>query len=192
MRAASPVPPFAVGFLTVVEHEQHGLYGGYLLLNAMGRPLEFHCTAPVKPNRAQQILYGPALAPFLYGEQIGQTLIAKSAVQPQFVCTDLPAALAVRAHVALPVVLVRQKVADEEADAAGDPGKIARLDAPHAHAAPLALFRCGPNCLAVEATRFQDRETVTSRLEALADGFDLLEPFSRIREAIEEAQRSAK
>ena len=108
-------------------------------------------------------------------------------------CTDLPAALAVRAHIGLPVVLVRQNVADEEDNAAaGEPGKIARLDAPHAHAPPLALFRCGQNCLAVEATRFQDRETVTSRLDTLADGFDLLEPFSRIREAIEEAQRSAK
>ena len=48
-----------LGFLTVLEHPQHGLFGGYLLLNLAGRPVEFHCTAPVKPNRAQQILYGP-------------------------------------------------------------------------------------------------------------------------------------
>lgn len=48
----------ALGFLTVVEHKQHGLFGGYLVLNQVGRPLEFHCTAPVKPNRAQEILYG--------------------------------------------------------------------------------------------------------------------------------------
>jgi hypothetical protein len=57
----------ALGFLAVVEHELHGLFGGYLLLNATGRPLEFHCTAPVRPNRAQQILYGPTLEPYLYG-----------------------------------------------------------------------------------------------------------------------------
>ena len=42
-----------------------------MLLNLAGRPLEFHCTAPVKPNRVQQILYGPSLQPYLYGEQIG-------------------------------------------------------------------------------------------------------------------------
>ncbi|MGW8256618.1 MAG: hypothetical protein ACWGMZ_03940, partial [Thermoguttaceae bacterium] len=58
----------ALGFLTIIQHEQHGLFGGYLLLNTSGRPLEFHCTAPIKPNRAQEILYGPTLESFLYGE----------------------------------------------------------------------------------------------------------------------------
>ena len=58
-QALRPKP--ALGFLTVVEHPQHGLFGGYLLLNHGGRPLEFHCTAPIKPNRAQEILYGPTL-----------------------------------------------------------------------------------------------------------------------------------
>ncbi len=59
-----------------------------MLLNAAGRPLEFHCTAPVKPNRTQEILYGPMLKPYLYGEQIGQTLLAKSKLMPVVVCTD--------------------------------------------------------------------------------------------------------
>src|SRR5688500_11494160 len=66
---ASDAAPQALGFLTVVEHDQFGLVGGYLILNSSGRPLEFHCTAPVKPSRAQQILYGPTLTPYLYGEQ---------------------------------------------------------------------------------------------------------------------------
>jgi len=64
-----------LGFLTVLEHPQHGLFGGYLVLNAAAQPLEFHCTAPIKPNRAQEILYGPTLQSFLYGEQIGRTLL---------------------------------------------------------------------------------------------------------------------
>ncbi len=81
--------PTALGFLTVIEHPQHGLMGGYLVLNGAGRPLEFHCTAPVKPNRAQQILYGPTLEPFLYGEQIGQALVAKSQLEPLLICTDV-------------------------------------------------------------------------------------------------------
>ena len=71
-----------LGFLTVVEHPQYGLFGGYLILNTAGRPLEFHCTAPIKPNRAQEILYGPTLESFLYGEQIGQTLISQGSTPP--------------------------------------------------------------------------------------------------------------
>ena len=58
----------AIGFLTVVDEPAHGLFGGYLILNPAGRPVEFHCTAPVKPNRAQEILYGTTLKPYLYGE----------------------------------------------------------------------------------------------------------------------------
>jgi len=94
----------AIGFLTVVEHDLHGLFGGYLLLNETGRPLEFHCTAPVKPNRAQQILYGPTLKPFLYGEQIGATLVNKPTLVPLAVLVDRPASLAARYSVGQRVV----------------------------------------------------------------------------------------
>jgi hypothetical protein len=89
-----------LGFLTVVEHPDYGLFGGYLILNTAGRPLEFHCTAPIKPNRAQQILYGPTLESFLYGEQIGQTLIGNGSKPPLVVCTDREPALAAREYVA--------------------------------------------------------------------------------------------
>src|SRR3972149_10464969 len=97
---------WALGFLTIIEHAQHGLFGGYLILNTSGRPLEFHCTTPIKPNRAQEILYGPTLESFLYGEQIGQTLLKQSSIQPLVVCIDREPALSVREYVALPVVLV--------------------------------------------------------------------------------------
>ena len=39
--------PRAYGFLTAVESGSHGVFGGYLLVDPLGRPLEFHCTAPV-------------------------------------------------------------------------------------------------------------------------------------------------
>ena len=95
-----------LGFLTVIEDRQHGLFGGYLVLTTAGRPLEFHCTAPIKPNRAQRILFGPTLEPYLFGEQIGQTLLTKGKIAPVVVCTDREPALAVRQYVSVPVVLV--------------------------------------------------------------------------------------
>ena len=72
-----------IGFMTVVESAEHGFFGGYLVLNHTGRPLEFHCTAPVRPNRAQEILYGPTLKPYLYGEQIGKTLWSQTKNVPR-------------------------------------------------------------------------------------------------------------
>src|SRR5687767_13690884 len=101
-----------LGFLTVIEHAELGLFGGYLVLNAAGRPLEFHCTSPVKPNRAQEILYGPTLRPYLFGEQIGQTLIAKAKNEVALVCTDQPACLAAREFCDRPLVLLISEATD--------------------------------------------------------------------------------
>ena len=72
----------AYGFLTTVDSPTHGLFGGYLLVDPAGRPLEFHCTAPVKVSRAQQILYGATLQGHLHGRQIGATLIAEGSLTP--------------------------------------------------------------------------------------------------------------
>jgi hypothetical protein len=164
----------ALGFLTVVEHEPHGLFGGYLLLNVAGRPLEFHCTAPVKPNRAQQILFGPTLEPYLYGEHIGATLVNKSDVSPLVVLVDHPAALSVRRHIELPTALV-----------CGDGG----LPGDRSHGEWIE-WTVGENRLAAPKQQAADRETISQRLSALGELFDLSEPFGRIREAIEEAQRA--
>lgn len=182
----------ALGFLTVLEHEQQGLVGGYLILNTAGRPLEFHCTAPVKANRAQQILFGPTLDSYLYGEQIGQTLLAKGSVTPLAVCTDVERALSVRPYVSLPVALVLpDETPPGEAPQAAQREQTWRVDRPHRAVAHLHAFELGRNRLAVSADCQADRQTISGRLENLA-GFDLNEPFERIREAIEEAHKVAR
>jgi hypothetical protein len=180
----------SMGFLTVVEHSQYGLFGGYLILNTAGRPLEFHCTAPIKPNRAQEILYGPTLAPFLYGEQIGQTLVGQAGVTPLVICTDREPALAARDHVPMPVVLVLppESQCDPPAE---ESGRFFRVDA--AHRGPrLVTFQLGRNRLALPERADEDRRLVAERLTDLAEAFDLAEPFQRIRDAIEEAQQAVR
>jgi len=205
----------AIGFLTVIEHPQHGLFGGYLILNLAGRPLEFHCTAPIKPNRAQQILYGPTLESFLYGEQIGSTLLGHAKTNPLAVCTDREPVLSLRELVDLPVVLVlppeglkEPDVAGAEIDRAIPPGELPlsdakascdadlpvalRVDAAHRHALRLIRFELGRNRLALSSPKGDDRKCLSERLGEAAVSLDLWEPFTRIREAIEEAQHSAR
>jgi hypothetical protein len=195
-----------VGFLTVVEHPQYGLFGGYLILNMAGRPLEFHCTAPIKPNRAQEILYGPTLESFLYGEQIGQTLIGQGTASPLLVCTDREPALAAREYVTTPLVLVLPPEAQTAEPEAAPPqgmepqvektpaaasGKIFRLDAAH-NGPRLVTFQFGRNHLALPERADEDRRLIVERLIDVADSFDLAEPFQRIRDAIEEAQQAVR
>jgi hypothetical protein len=174
------------GFLTVLEFEEQGLIGGYLVLNETGRPLEFHCTAPVKPNRAQQILFGPTLQPYLYGEQIGQTLVSKGATQPTVVYTDVEPVLAMRDFVDMPVALVLAPT--EPAEGAAQPKW--RIDRGHS-VTHLATFAVGANRLAVAQRHRSDETTILDGWQSL-DALDLAEPFERIRDALAEAQLQSR
>ncbi len=197
---SEPKSKSSLGFLTVIEYAQFGLFGGYLVLNTVGRPLEFHCTAPIRPNRAQQILYGSTLEPYLYGEQIGQTLLNKARSKPLVVFTDRLPAMAVREHVEVPVSLVlptEESHPPQKGCTQGDPacepeaGRAWRLDV--AHEGPrLVSFCVGRNRLAVASTAAGDQPLVEQRLAGLVESFDLGEPFERIREAIEEARRGGQ
>ena len=166
-----------LGFLAVVDQASHGLVGGYLVLNQFGRPVEFHCTTPVRPSRAQQILFGPTLPAYLYGEQIGQTLLAKAEHAVALICTSDLQSLAVKDFATAPVALV---VGSATADAAE------AVD----FATPLgttAVELCGCRCLL--AADAEEQRAVAERLEPLGK-FDLAEPFVRIRAAIAEALSS--
>ena len=165
-RAESGPEGTAFGFLTVVDSPTHGLFGGYLLVDGLGRPLEFHCTAPVKISRAQQILYGSTLHGHLHGRQIGATLLAEATVTPSVVLTDHDALLQVRPHTSLPVVLARPLTDDP----------------------PPGCFTIGATSVAAPPGD-ADAAAIRGPLAELGAAIDLVEPFERIRAAIAEAQR---
>ena len=167
-QVAAGTPAF--GFLTTVESAAHGVFGGYLLVDPWGRPLEFHCTAPVKVSRAQQILYGATLAPHLHGQQIGATLLAEGGVVPQVVLTDLESMLHVRGHTNLPVALVGGPPGPPESTAGG-------------------VFVAGAVTVSPHERDADRRDEMRGAIEELAASVDLREPFERIRAAIDEAQR---
>jgi hypothetical protein len=172
-----------LGFLTIVEHVELGWTGGYLVLNLLGRPLEFHCTAPVRLNRAQEILYGPTLKGFLYGEQIGQTLLEKSHFDPLLVCTDLEPVLSVRDTVELPVALLTSS--DQVMQPAGVRDSEPRPTSGH----PLTCH--GGRRLVVSPRHPDDEQRIRELWQPDWCEFDFSEPFERIRDAIGEAQKAA-
>ncbi len=178
MSASGPKSLPSVGFLTVVSGSEHGLFGGYLVLNAVGRPLEFHCTAPVRPNRAQEILFGATLEPFLYGEQIGQTLVGKSKLKPVFICTDLEAVTSMRPYVSYPVAWI------PNGDSSGK-GKVS-------DESRWKRFLLGGQEAAVSEDFTDDGPIIRKGWSGYENSLDLSEPFERIREATEEAQRGKR
>ena len=161
------LPTEVFGFLSVCEAGDAKL-GGYLLVDAMGRPVEFHCTEPVKPNRAQQILYGDCLDEFVCGERIGQALVTHGSLLPLCVVTDCLAAMSLQKIVDVPVGLLTQ-------DAVTAPEFIETDWQTH------RLRSCD------EA----DRDRLSEALEKLNARLDLSEPFERIHGAVEELRKAA-
>jgi hypothetical protein len=174
-----------IGFLSVVHAADTGFCGGYLLVGGSARPVEFHCTAPVRPNRAQQILYGPTLWQYLYGELIGKTLYDKAKIEPLAVCTDQVAALSLRELVAAPVMWVDTSEGQVNAQSGDD-----AQSATPGYSAPLSRFSLGRFSVAVAASHESDRQRIIERMGAWAERFDLVEPFTRVRAAVEEVRHT--
>jgi hypothetical protein len=164
---AGPDAPAVVGFLSIVT-DATGVFGGYLVTNAWGRPLEFRLSTAVAPNRVQQILYGPTLTEYLHAELIGKTLIEKTAAQPTLVVTDSVAALGIRGRLGIPVVCVNADEADD-----------------------LLTLPAGKSgtTLSYYAKFAGDGPALAARLEAVDPAVDLAEPFARVREAMAEARK---
>ncbi len=160
----------------MVHSTEHGYFGGYLVISVLGRPLEFHCSAPVRPSRAQEILYGPTLQPYLLGEQIGGTLLGRAKLSPRLILTDQRATLCLRGEMDVPLarLLPRDEVQVQPSHDVPDQEHLFAIDRHEFELAPASAT---------------DRNVAIALLTELAAHVDLAEPFDRIHEAIREAQR---
>lgn len=157
-----------MGFLTEIRIGDKGYVGGLLVTNHQGRPLEFQCTAPVKPNRTQEILYGPTLVTFLLAELIGRTLVEKIGVKPHVVLVERADLLELRRHVSLPVACLL----DEH-----------KTDGPN--------VRFGRQSVVWHTEFAEDKAAISRGASSITSDADLSEPFQRVRDALHEALGSA-
>lgn len=236
--------PTHLGFLTALGDPTRGVIGGFLVLNLVGRPTEFHCTAPVRPNRAQEILYGATLEGFLCGEQIAQALVGRTKTELAAILTNNPNILTAGNALKAPLAMVFRR--SDVCVAPGDEEKYAvweektgrnggaapeaarrRIDdenwAPEENSEDEANFwrrsffydafertpptpgvdysawrtvAKGRNRLALPTDfvgpdgRAIGVDEISARLDLFFKSIDSVEPFERIRLAIEEAQKS--
>ena len=177
----------SLGFITVRLHPEHGYFGGLLLVNQLARPLEFHCTLPIKPSRAQSILYGPTLDDFLCGEQIARALALKSKSPPFAFFTDTPAVLSLRNIVPQPIVLVESNI---DADSEGAATSLNHR--PTGASRGYQRFKLAGYSLAILDDCSDDAEHIRSFWQQSDPQVDLGEPFGRIADALLEAHPTAK
>lgn len=184
----------SLGFVSVRHRMDQGYFGGYLLVNSVARPLEFHCTVPVQPTRAQTILFGPTLEEFLCGEQIARALLSRAKLQPQVVLVDSPAVLCVRHWIDLPILCICKS------HPASNSNDGSQLPAEHGFHCP--SYQRNPSqyverCIedyklsCLDSYR-SDLEAIEWILESHTIDLDLQEPFERIVEALAEAHPRTK
>lgn len=164
--------PTTLGFLTVVEMPSLGPCGGLLVVSQIGRPIEFHCTAPVRPNRAQEIMYGQTFKGFMFADQIGMALIDKLNRPPTLFLTDCPDVLPVSEQVDSPLLLV------------DDPNRVPRFDG-----RGLRQLTLGGETVYCANVQSDAVDELKRTAELFTRTLPLEEPFERIRQAIEEAHQ---
>lgn len=171
----------SLGFVTVRHHPTHGYFGGYLIVNSLARPLEFHCTLPVQPSRAQQILYGRTLQEFVCGEQIARALVAKAKGTPQVLFADTLSVLTLRHMQSIPIAVVDFPNKDTSA-----------LSLPECDREHYYQFKALGKSFSVLPEFANDSEAIKNLFDSDKPPLDLLEPFGRIEEAIMEAHPATK
>lgn len=159
-----------LGFLTAIEISGGGFVGGLLVADRFGRPLEFQCTTPVKPNRTQELLYGPTLVPFVLGELLSKTLIDRVGIKPDVVLTNREEILEVRRHVDQIVLLA---VPDSDKSAAS------------------ATVQVGAKFFRTHDEYADDLEAARRRTAGVSAETDLHEPLERVGEALGETLGAA-
>ena len=159
-----------LGFLTAIQLSDRGHVAGLLVTNKYGRPLEFQCTAPVRPNRTQELLYGPTLVPFLLGELLSKTLLDRIGIKPHVVLTDRVEMLDSRPHVSLPVACT--------------------LDREAATGSERESLCIGKQSFRMHAAFGDDVKTFEKLARELSTDADLLEPLDRVREALQETMKA--
>jgi hypothetical protein len=170
-----------LGFYSLNEtRSEDGYLGALLITDQYGRPEEFRVTYPVKPSAFQRPLYGDALEPFIGVELCGKQLLKQLDHVPGVLLVSERFLLDVRDIVAYPVVHV-QKAGD--AIELRTDGTTERSWAKRQIASPAGRFQPIDICTAGEHE--DDLERARALVEDAFAHMDLLEPFSRIAQALE-------
>jgi hypothetical protein len=164
-----------LGFMTAVEIGDRSYVGGLLITDRFGRPLEFQCTTPVKPNRTQELLYGPTLVPFILGDLLGKALLDRVSVKPLLVMTSRIEMLQLRTKVDVPIIY-------DEASSETD-SKATQSEQPVAKEQAVPI---GRQTFRTHEDFTDDRSTVEQISQQLSNDANMHEPLERVGDALRE------
>ena len=153
-----------LAFIDVTVFSDGSIRGGVLTTDIQTRPYEFRVTSPIKPTQVQQILYGASLKDYVYGELICAPLVKATKEKLSMVLVKEQYILAMRPLVSVPVILISY-----DGKQMGDSIK------------PVSLS---------SHKNFQNELSFAQTIIApIMQNHDLIEPFERLRLALNEVHR---
>ncbi|MEZ6093731.1 MAG: hypothetical protein R3C03_05775 [Pirellulaceae bacterium] len=165
-----------IAFLSATAFEGLGISGGALIVNGVGRPIEFHCSTPVAANRTQEILFGATLDAFLYCEQVGQALLSEMKTQPDLIVVNQVQLAELPGFTSIPVVLLSNDLSKNE---------LTEVTAGHYR------YSIGDNEVTF-LTSLADYSPFKDLLDAFHRQLPIDEPFERVSQALDEAHAVAR
>jgi len=177
----NPQKGFALGYLRLIE-ERNLFQGAALVTDLRGIPLDFRYTEPISPTRLERILYGDALHVYIREEVILENLLKAVEVKPSmWICNDRELLKFLKEHAACPPILL-ESTSCSPLDAVGEvvpqPESGAYLVQADPISAPLKLV------VPVDTGEDAVKSAVSILIEAAAS-MEILEPFARIKRALE-------
>ena len=189
-----PATQITIGFLGYHKFDGGESYRGAILVtDEEGKPLEFRCTAPVRPTQLQRTLYGTSLLPHILTELIGGPLISSLREKPRLILITDDAYFDVRHKVSTPVIRVVRPSAMADGmdfDALMQSTPVTRVARPSGAEAKSLLLQSASGKFAqveIEAHwKFAaDLDSSCERLRDLFGRWDLTEPFQRLAEGLQ-------
>jgi len=167
-----------IGYLLVDRFENGNYTGGIMITDRYGIPREFKYTEPIRPTKLQKILYGKALERYIKNEVIVKNLISKIENTPSFYfvkereLSDF--------SVELKRLFITINVSMD--DPGKEVGSVKQMEEGEfiVRISPTEIFRCYSNAL---KSSEQIKKFVDS-LQEFSKTLDLLEPFTRVEEAL--------
>ncbi len=166
----------AIGFLTLLTiNKEGGRLGAVLITDERGVPQEFRVTEPVKPSQVQRVLYGDSLEPHIGIDIIGRPLLGQVEANPEIYLVDKPFLVELRDADNCPVIFLRR--VGETLSVGGESSGVS-----------VESKRTQPVSLETDPQYTEDAREAAEFIRHLGDSLDLLEPFQRIKNAVDVLQ----
>lgn len=166
-----------IAFITLSEVEDGMLRGGILITDTNGKPLEFRCTSPIRPNAVQRTLYGSTLMPHIAVELVGIPLAQAVQASPDVLLVQQEEFISLRTKFNKPLLIARRQGEDLKlSDASGKNRPEEMISSPSNKFAPVVVS-CHWNYP-------DDIVQCKEELGWIFSQCDLVEPFERVKKAL--------